>query len=153
MANAAADAVTPEAIGALRAKIAASARPADDLERQEEILEGLEQLLIVSSAPLPVVETQHRVIGADVCHFVAPANLIGQVDTPGKVFITAQRLVFAGGRVHAWPWHRVRTLVRVERTLVVTALGAPEDVHLGCNSYGDAMVAAYLANLARRRET
>ena len=37
-----------------------------------------------ASGPLPVVDTQHRVIGADVCHLAAPATLAGEVDASGQ---------------------------------------------------------------------
>lgn len=152
-ANAAADAVSAEAIATLRARLSGAGRSADDLERQEEMLEGLEQLLASRSEPVPVVHTQHRVIGEDVCHFVAPATLSAEVDAPGKIFVTSRRLIFAGGRVQAWPWHRVRRLVRLERALVVAIAGGPDAVHLTCNTYGDALVAASLANHVRRRDS
>jgi hypothetical protein len=117
------------------------------------MLEGLELLLAASAAPLPVLATQHRVIGSDACHFVAPATLSGNVDTPGKIFVTSERLIFAAGRVQSWPWHRVRRLARVERALLATVAGAGEDVQLVCNTYGDAMIAAALSSRARRRES
>ena len=151
-ANAAADAVTAEAIAALRTKLSGTGRSADDLERQEEMLEGLEQLLASRAEPVPIVHTQHRVIGDDVCHFVAPATLAAEVDAPGKIFVTSRRLIFAGGRVQAWPWHRVRRIVRIERALVVAIAGGPDGVHLTCNTYGDALVAASLADQIRRRD-
>jgi hypothetical protein len=52
---------------------------ADDIEIEEEMLEGLRQLLEVErelhAARLPVVETTHRVVGADCCHFSAPVSV------------------------------------------------------------------------------
>ena len=71
---------------------------------------------------------------------------------PGKIFVTSRRLIFAGGRVQAWPWHRVRRIVRIERALVVAIAGGPDGVHLTCNIYGDALVAASLADQIRRRD-
>ena len=115
------------------------------------MLDGLQLLLDTASGPLPVVNTQHRVIGADVCHLAVPATLSGDVDTPGKLFVTSARLIFAGGRVQAWPWHRLRQLVRVERSLAASVAGASDSVHLTCNWYGDALVAAYIAGRVRQK--
>ena len=152
-ANAAATAITPEAIERLRARLSATGVSRDDVERQEEMVDGLQQLLDAASGPVPVVDTQHRVIGADVCHLAVPATLAGEVDTPGKLFVTSARLIFAGGRVQAWPWHRVRQLVRVERSLAVSVSGAADGIHLTCNSYGDALVALYIAGRVRQKPT
>ena len=150
-ANAAATAITADGLERLRARLTASTRSQDDLECQEEMLDGLQLLLDTASGPLPVVDTQHRVIGADVCHLAVPATLAGDVDTPGKLFVTSARLIFAGGRVQAWPWHRIRQLVRVERRLAASVSGAGDSLHLACNSYGDAIVAAYIAGRLRSR--
>jgi hypothetical protein len=116
------------------------------------MLEGLEQLLPCTDAELPVMHTQHRVIGSDLCHFVAPASLAGNVDTPGKLFLTSQRVVFAGGRAQSWPWHRIRGVARQERALVFQINGAGEGLRINCNTYGDAMVARYFAGRLRGAE-
>ena len=123
--------------------------PAADLER------GPHELLVVVAGvrvaladrpALPVLATQHRVIGAARCHFTAPSSLTGPVDAPGKLFVTSDGLVFAGSaRVFTWPWHRVRAIMRSERALVVTLAGAPDPIAILCNTYGDAMTARYLA--------
>lgn len=114
------------------------------------MIEGLEALLRLSAGQLPLVETQHRVIGQDLCHAAIPASLTGQTDVPGKLFLTSNRLVFAGGRVLAWPWHRVRSVTRVERAILVGVAGAGEPVQIACNTYGDAMVSVHMADRLRR---
>jgi hypothetical protein len=118
-----------------------------DAERQREMIDGLREVLVVaSSVDLPVVATQHRVIGQDTCHLVAPVTLVAEAAAPGKLFVTSARLLFAGGRVIAWPWHRVQRVTRQGRDLVVagtTVNGGP--LHLQCNTYGDALLAAHLA--------
>src|SRR5213082_3128995 len=52
---------------------------ADDLEIEEEMLQALEQLLELerelTASRLPVVETSHRVVGSDRCHFSAPVSM------------------------------------------------------------------------------
>ena len=149
-AGAAERAPAPATVADLRARMVSADRSADEAERQEEMLHGLERLRdLALQSELPVLSTQHRVIGSAACHFVAPASLTGQIDSPGKLFVTSHALVFAGGRVLAWPWHRIRSIVREGRAVIVTIAGAPEAVHILCNSYGDAMTARYLA--ARQR--
>jgi hypothetical protein len=150
-ADEAADAPTLEVIEPLTAGLA-PADAVDERERQEEMLEGLRGLLALATAPdLPIVQTQHRVIGTDTCHLVAPAGLVDQVDAPGKLFITSTRVLFAGGRVVGWPWHRVRGVTRHGRDLVVNVAGTVEALHLRCNIYGDALAARYLASRLIRR--
>lgn len=125
----------------------------DELERREEFVDGLARLLELSSnGGFPRVETQHRVIGHDTCHFVSPASVAGQSEAAGKLFLTSQRIVFASQGVRAWPWHRVREVARLGRDLVLTVAGVEDPVQIQCNSYGDAMVAAHLARgLAGRK--
>lgn len=142
-AERAADGPTIEIVTSLRARMVG--RPPDEAERQEEMIDGLERVLALSAeTSLPTVETQHRVIGTDLCHLVTPATLAADVPVPGKIFLTSNRLVFAGGRVQAWPWHRLRGVTRLGRD-VVAILGGDDGVRLQCNSYGDAMVARHVA--------
>ena len=110
-----------------------------------EMLDGLEQLTSLAGRDPAVVQTQHRVIGSDVCHMVAPACLVGLTDHPGKLFLTSRRLIHVGDTVRAWPWHRIGGVDRTERALEITILGATDTINLICNTYGDAMAAAHLA--------
>ncbi|MFI5178276.1 MAG: hypothetical protein ACHQO8_06925 [Vicinamibacterales bacterium] len=136
----------------LRTGVVPAAESPDEAERQEEMIDGLAQVLGVVAAPaLPVVVTQHRVIGTDVCHFVAPVSLTGNVSVPGKLFLTAERRIFAGGRVQAWPWHRVHDVIRAGRVLAVVLTGGTEGLRAQCNTYGDALVARHVAGRKRRR--
>jgi hypothetical protein len=145
-AGAAERAPAADLVASLRDRMLPADQSADEAERREEMVDGLERLRdLAQLAELPVLATQHRVIGSASCHFTAPASLVAQVDVPGKLFVTSQSLVFAGGRVLTWPWHRVRSIVRQDRAIVVTIAGVPDPVCLLCNSYGDAMTARYLA--------
>jgi len=148
-AQAAADSPSADAIRALRQSMVTSAQSPDEAERQEEMIDGLEQLLALAGGALPILETQHRVIGADVCHLAVPCGLAGGVETPGKLFLTSARLIFSGGRVQAWPWHRVRQVVRAERALLFAIAGVPDEIQINCNTYGDALAAVYLAGRLR----
>src|SRR5436190_2468066 len=66
------------AVASLEAALRQQPPIADDLEIEEEMLDGLKQLLDLerglAAAALPIVETTHRVVGADVCHFSAPVS-------------------------------------------------------------------------------
>jgi hypothetical protein len=142
-AEALAEAATPAALERLRA----GRRPlsADDAERQDELLDGLEDLVALAREPeLPVVVTQHRVIGGDRCHLVIPATLVAVASTPGKLLLTSTRLVFAGAGSESWAWHRVRKVLRAERDLIAI-LGTETGVRFQCNSYGEALVAKHIA--------
>jgi hypothetical protein len=129
----------------LRAAVSPDAPP-DEAEQQAEMLEGLDQVLALADANgLPVVETQHRVIGSDRCHLMTPVTLAAEQAIPGKLFLTDRRLVFAGGRARTWVWHRVREVTRAGRAVTVVVAGPADLVSLHCNSYGDAMLVRHLA--------
>lgn len=138
------------AIARLQAAMVDPATSPDLAEEQEEMIDGLSAVLpLVQNPALPVVPTQHRVIGQTVCHFLAPASLIDQVDAAGKLFVTADRLVFAAGTVQQWPWHSISGITRVSRDVVVDVRGRPGAAHLRLNSYGDAMHVQVLAQRLR----
>jgi hypothetical protein len=142
-ANALALAPDADRIAALRTSVVDPTLAPDAAESQDEMLEGLDRVLELSSTPaLPIIDTQHRVIGHSVCHFLAPASLVDQVDAAGKLFATAERLVFAAGAasgVQQWPWHSVASVTRIERDVLVERRGQAA-VHLRLNTYGDALV-------------
>jgi hypothetical protein len=145
-AEAAEHAPTDAALQGLKSRMVSMEIAPDEAERQDEMIDALDRLRVLAGRnDLPTVATQHRVIGHAACHFVAPAGLSGEVDSPGKLFVTSSALVFAGGRVLSWPWHRVRSIRRVERVLLIVVAGLPEPVQIHCNSYGDAMTARHLA--------
>lgn len=133
-----------DAVASLKAAVVSADEAPDVAEAQTEMIEGLETLVQLTRSPLPVLETQHRVIGSDVCHYMAPASLIAQVDAGGKVFVTSARIIFAAGTVTSWPWHQVASLTRDERDLLIDLKGRP-GVRLRLNTYEGALVIAALA--------
>lgn len=144
-ADAAADAPRPDEITQLRSSMRPDA-PVDEAEQQEEMLDGLEQLVVlVEGNALPVLTTQHRVIGTDVCHLALPATLSGEQAVPGKLFLTSRRIVFAGGSARSWPWHLVRGVARRDRTVIVHLAGGTHGVQLDCNTFGDALGVVHLS--------
>lgn len=148
-ANALTTAPTVDGVAALKASIVSDEEAPDVADAQREMVEGLEALLALPPEGLPVLTTQHRVIGGDACHYLTPASLGDQVDGGGKLFVTSTRLVFAGGGVQTWPWHLVTRVDRVERDLVVALKGRPP-VRLRLNTYEDALVVCALATRLRR---
>ncbi len=130
----------------------------DEADRQIEFLEGLEHLAgVQANAVMPDVPTQHRVIGTDRCHFIAPASLVGPNAVSGKLFLTSGRAIFVGASVVSWPWHRVRAAERMDRDVFLTILGNGEPFGVRCNTYAEALEAQHLASrlargVARRGE-
>jgi hypothetical protein len=143
-ANAAAAAPTPDQLTALRDCRIGAAEAPDEAEAQEEMLDGLDVLAAaLATGALPVVQTQHRVVGTDTCHFLAPATLVADVDSGGKLLVTSARLILVAGGVKTWPWHQVAQVTRDDRDLLVTLRGLPP-VRLRMNSYEHALVACAL---------
>jgi len=122
-----------------------------DVELETEMLDALDQLREtqrrVSTGKLPAVETHHRVIGTDVCHFSAPATLpTDQGQASGRVLLTGTKAVFVGGgRTSATAWHIVHQLARIERDVLLARPDGSPAAHFRFNTYADAVVAAFLA--------
>src|SRR5690242_17657487 len=72
-------ALDADAVASLEAALRQQPPLADDIEMEEEMLDGLRHLLDLerdlAASRLPVVDTTHRVVGADRCHFSAPVSL------------------------------------------------------------------------------
>jgi hypothetical protein len=140
----------------LREQLAALTGADLDVEVEIEMLDGLEQLREVqrtaASGDLPVVETHHRVIGADRCHFTAPASLPSdEHQAQGRLLLTSVRAVFVGGgRTAAAPWHAVHEIVRLERDVLLLRADRSPAAHYRFNTYGDAVLCAFLAGRLRR---
>lgn len=151
--TAAVEALDAGAVARLDAALHASPPLAEDLEVEEEMLDGLKQLLAlaaeITAVGPPTIETSHRVVGHDVCHFSAPVSVPDDPAQPtGRLLLTSTRAVFAGGaRAPAVAWHAVRHVVRNGRDLLfVTTRGGDEDgVRYRCNSFGEALCGAAIA--------
>jgi hypothetical protein len=136
---------------ALEHELASWGADDEDIEIEREMLDGLQDLVKLSAAiresGLPVIETGHRAIGADICHFTAPASMPDENGQPsGRVLLTDRRLVFVGGaRGPAIPWHAVNRTLLAERDLVLVR-GDGDRLHrFRCNSFSEAFRAAFLA--------
>ena len=147
---------TESSPAALREQLDALASPEVDVEVEMEMLDGLEQLReaqrTVGAGALPVVETHHRVIGTDRCHFTAPASLPSdEHQAHGRLLLTSVRAVFVGGgRTSASPWHAVHEVARLERDVLLLRADRSPAAHYRFNTYGDAVLCAFLAGRLRR---
>ena len=123
----------------------------DDPEIQEEHREGLERVRQAEAAgALPVLETQHRAIGPDICHFAVPASMPDGADAFGKLFVTDRRLIFAGPSPVTLGLGRVIKADRHERDIIVVP-GGGAPLRFRCNSFGDAMLGVWLLDRLRRK--
>jgi hypothetical protein len=130
----------------------------DDAEIEREMLEGLEHLVAlrgsVAAGALPVVETGHRVVGTDTCHFTAPSSMPDEPSQPGgRLLLTGARAIFVGGaKALTVPWHAVVEVLDQDRDVVLVRHDRATLYRFRCNVYADALTAAYLArHLARRQ--
>ncbi len=132
--------------------------PDDDAEIEREMLEALDRLgelkAHVEAAGLPRLETGHRVVGADVCHFIGPVSMPDEAAQPsGRLLLTNARAIFVGGASgSAVPWHAVAQVTRADRDLLLVRADRQQLYRFRCNSFADALCAAFLArHLAERR--
>jgi hypothetical protein len=148
---AAAVAGSEEADAELRRQFDTATVGQPDVELETEMLDALDQLRDtqrrVKAGELPAVETHHRVIGSDICHFSAPASLpTDQGQASGRVLLTGSKAVFVGGgRTSATAWHMVHQLARIERDVLLARPDGSPAAHFRFNTYADALVCAFLA--------
>ena len=122
------------------------------------MLDGLTALAALRrtlSSALPVVETGHRVIGSERCHFTAPVSMPDHPSQPaGRLLFTGTRAVFVGGGTPtAVAWHAVSEVRQAERDLVLARGGGDGVFRFRANAYADALCGAELARhfVARQR--
>ena len=124
---------------------------ADDIEIEEEMLEGLERLIAVTAdlaaGRLPDLETSHRIVGSDACHFSAPVSMPEDASQPtGRLLLTGTRAVFAGGaRPTTLAWHAAADVWQADRDVLLIRSDRETAYRFRCNNYGDALTAAAIA--------
>jgi hypothetical protein len=159
-----ADAIkAPNAAALERLRNALHVQPplADDIELEEEMLEGLERLITLAAdladGRLPRLETSHRIVGTDPCHFSAAVSMPEDPAQPtGRLLLTGTRAVFAGGaRPTTLAWHAAAEIVQTDRDVLLIRSDRETAYRFRCNNYGDALTAAaiarHLAGRARGR--
>jgi hypothetical protein len=153
-ATAAPDAAT---VAALAADLDGLGLAEEEIEIEREMIDGLDQLVKLQASldahGLPVVETGHRVVGTETCHFSAPASMPDDPAQPsGRLILTGGRAIFAGGaRAVTLPWHAVSDVVPQSRDVVLVRRGGDTLHRFRCNVFGDALCAALLARTLSRR--
>ena len=122
----------------------------DDPEIRQEMEEGAEAVRRAEGAgALPVLETQHRAIGADTCHLAVPVSRPDEADAFGKLFITNRRVIFSGPSPVALGLGHIIKADRQQRDVVIVS-GSAGLLRFRCNSFGDAMMAAWLLDSLRK---
>ena len=149
--NAAALAADTTAAARLRSQLDALELPEDDIEIEREMLDGLDELArlaaSVDSAGLPAMATGHRVVGTDTCHFTAPVSMPDEPSQPsGRLLLTSARAIFVGGPGVTASWHSLIEARHIGRDLVLVRKDRERLYGFRCNTYSDAMTAAFLAS-------
>jgi len=144
---------TPDAahVASLSAALDQLGLSEEDIAIEREMLEGLDQLVRLQSAVaaegVPVIETGHRVVGGDACHFSAPSSMPDEASHPsGRLIFTNARAVFVGGaKATTLPWHAVSEVVRQDRDVILVRHDRETCYRFRCNVFADALSGAFLA--------
>lgn len=147
----------PTLIHVLRARLDALGLPEDDVEIEREMLEGLDAAAALSSqiarSGLPSLDTGHRVVGRERCHFTAPAAMPDEPGQPtGRLLLTSGRAIFLGGAsALSSAWHMIGEVRQAERDLLLVRTGRDRVYRFQCNSFSDALRAALIARELTRK--
>ena len=145
----------------LRTALEAFGLPEEDIEIEREMLEGLRERQAlwstIRTSGLPTIETGHRVVHGESCHYSAPASMPEEPGQPaGRLLLTSGRAIFVGGaKARAAPWHAIAKSVYIDRDVVLIRNGGEQSYRFRCNTYGDALRAAFIASeiLGSRRRS
>ena len=144
-------------VASLSASLDALQRPDEEIEIEREMLAGLEELVRLQSSVatqgFPLVETGHRVVGRELCHFSAPSSMPDDPAQPsGRLIFTNARAIFAGGaRATTVPWHAVSDVLQQDRDVILVRRDRETLYRFRCNGFPDALCGAFLARALSRR--
>jgi hypothetical protein len=129
--------------------------PDDEVELETEALQGALDVIAlkeaVAAGGLPLIEHQHRALGADRVHFLASAFLASDgSDRTGRLFLTNRRLVFVTTPMVAVSWGGILSIEQQARDLVITTTGRDTLYQFRCNSFSDARCGAFIARQLKR---
>src|SRR5689334_13223012 len=97
----------------------------DDVEIEREMVQALIDrntlAAAIQTSGLPRIETGHRVVHGEPCHYSEPASMVDEESQPaGRLLLTAGRVVFVGsGKTAAMPWHSISTALQMDRDVVL----------------------------------
>lgn len=137
-------------IDALTAELDALHLPEEEIELEREMIDGLsaafEQQARLEAGELPVLESGHRVIGAETCHFSAPVFMPDEPSQPaGRLLFTPVRAVFVGGgKPTNIPWHSIGDVHHNARDVLLIRVDREHLYRFRTNSYADALCAVQL---------
>jgi hypothetical protein len=156
--SAAVAAPAAEAHAALAASLDALGLTDDEIEIEREMLDGLARLIAITrevgDRGLPLVDTGHRVVGTEPCHFSAPASMPEEPNQPsGRLLLTGARAIFVGGaKARTLAWHAIASTLQADRDIVLVRTDGSGLYRFRTNSFGDALCGAFLArHLVERR--
>jgi hypothetical protein len=144
-------ALDPASVQGLRERLNAFGLTDDDIEIEREMLDALEDAAALSAeiarSGLPVLETGHRVVGLERCHFSAVASMPDEAgQPPGRLLLTSGRAIFAGGSGAVSPaWHTLGEARHVDRDLLLVRTTKDRVYRFRCNSFSDAVRAWLIA--------
>lgn len=148
---AAAKTLDPASRQALGERLNGFALPEEEIEIEREMLDALDDAAELASeiagSGLPVVETGHRVVGREACHFTAAASMPDEPGQPsGRLLLTSGRAIFAGGLTAvSSQWHMIRDTHHDDRDLLLVRTTGDRIYRFRCNSFSDALRAALVA--------
>jgi hypothetical protein len=131
--------------------------PEDDVEIEREMLVALDDATTLAAeiraSGLPIVETGHRVVAHDRCHFSASATMPDEPGQPsGRLLLTSGRAIFVGGaNAVSVAWHMIGEAQHTDRALVLVRTTRDRLYRFQCNSYGDALRATLIARELLRK--
>lgn len=138
-------------ITALQAELDSIGLPEEEIEIEREMLQALiDRHALASSireSGLPTIETGHRVVRGEPCHYSEPVSMPDESSQPsGRLLLTATRAIFVGsGKTLAMSWHTIGTAVHTERDVLLVRNGREHAHRFRCNTYGDALRAIVIA--------
>ena len=151
-------ALNPASARGLRDRLNAFGLPEEDVEIEREMLDALEEATALSSeiarSGLPIMETGHRVVGQERCHFTTSASMPDESGQPtGRLLLTSGRAIFVGGPAAvSSAWHMIGEVRHVDRDLVLVRTTRDRVYRFRCNSFSDALRSALVAKeLTRKR--
>ena len=138
-------------IARLTRELDAMSYPEEEVEIEREMLHALRERETLASSiresGLPHVETGHRVVRGEPCHYSEPASMPEEPGQPsGRLLLTTNRALFVGsGKTVASAWHAISVALHAERDVVLVKNGREQAYRFRCNTYSDALRAAFIA--------